>query len=230
MLPATPQKPALLSDRCRKISGLSGLALIGISIWIFLQPPIRTTRELKNCDGATCTKETATEADPNSITLAMLIAGSALLAFGINGLKLTKFSSPVFNAEAANTSGDEEPVFQSSDSTKEHLVNFVAPPKNDNDFEKLSPSEKKILRTLWPNQKAYRGPPELRWGFTISPQSSEFLDFMVGLDALIPKGMVGIGAKRGLVYLTDVGLKFCDDHKEKILAYPFFYKNFAALE
>jgi hypothetical protein len=230
MLPETPEHPALLPIRNRILAGLIGTILIGLSIWIFLQPPIRTTRELNNCDNAICTKETTTDADPNSLTLAMLIVGSALLAFGINGLKLTKFSSPMFGAETANFSGKDEPVSQISDFSKETLSNFSAPSKSKIDFEQLSPSEKKILKTLWPNQKAYRGPPEKRWGFKVSPQSPEFLEFTFGLNALIPKGIVGIGAKRGLVYLTDAGIKFCEESEDKVLAYPHFYKDFAPLE
>ncbi len=98
----------------------------------------------------------------------------------------------------------------------------IAPPS---EFGKLSESERNILKTLWHFQKGYGEQSVKRWGFSVGPQSLEFMEFGVGSTILQSKALIGIG-KQGLVYLTDQGLAFCAKHRNEIDAYPLVYKRF----
>lgn len=97
------RQPELISDKSRITAGCIGLGLVALGVILFFDPPTRETSEVTKplADHTGASKKIIVDAEVASIAGVMIIAGAALLAFGINGLKITSFSSPVLNATTA---------------------------------------------------------------------------------------------------------------------------------
>ena len=88
-------------------------------------------------------------------------------------------------------------------------------------FGGLPATEKDILKTLWEHQKVSPDQPPQRWGFRVDPAAPEFAAFEAAVAGLHEvNGLVGVGDRTGVVYLTDRGRTFCATHADEIDAYP----------
>jgi len=87
------------------------------------------------------------------------------------------------------------------------------------DFGSLSDPEKRMLKRLWALE-AEKPPPGKRIGLVISPDSPGLESFNDARDSLLSKGWVGIGAQKGLVFLTSPGRRFCEAHQDEITLFP----------
>lgn len=88
-------------------------------------------------------------------------------------------------------------------------------------FSVLPAMSKGILKTLWEHEKVAPVQPPAHWGFKVSSDSPNFADFELAVAGLREvNGLVGIGAKTGVVFLTERGRAFCQAHAAEIDAYP----------
>jgi hypothetical protein len=73
-----------------------------------------------------------------------------------------------------------------------------------------------MLRTLWRVQSEYisQGKREL-WGFKVGESSADYREFVRGFSALKERGLVKEDA-RGLVFLTNTGVKYCQLNSDLI--------------
>lgn len=88
-------------------------------------------------------------------------------------------------------------------------------------FESLSIESKMLLRTLWQNQKLrYGKTANDRWAF-----KQELFDedkFHKGVSEQSETGRVSIN-KNGMVYLTDIGLSYCNRFDADVSGYPIHF-------
>ncbi len=97
--------------------------------------------------------------------------------------------------------------------------------RSDPPFDTLSSDGKKILATLWKNQrKYYPSSVNGRWTFIVNTAASDYLQFARGMVALAAYGFVGF-AGNGQLALTDSGLEYCQRHPE-IANWPITYDQF----
>jgi len=76
-------------------------------------------------------------------------------------------------------------------------------------FEALTSEEKKMLRTLWRVQGEYiKQGNNLRWGFKVGEGLPDYREFVRGFSTLKERSLVDEN-DQGLVYLTDVGMRYC---------------------
>jgi RNA polymerase sigma factor (sigma-70 family) len=88
-------------------------------------------------------------------------------------------------------------------------------------FAALPAGAKDILKTLWEHQKESPDRPPQRWGFRVDPAAPEYAAFEAAVAGLREvNGLVGVGDRTGVVYLTDRGRTFCEAHADEIDAYP----------
>ena len=91
----------------------------------------------------------------------------------------------------------------------------------------FTPQARMILRTLWHYQREQFGTDNTqRWGFTVRTDAPNYTQFSIGLLNLIQHELVVIDA-RGLVFLSDLGLRCCELHHVEIEAYPYYYSHFS---
>ncbi|HEY3931067.1 MAG TPA: hypothetical protein VGM58_01715 [Verrucomicrobiae bacterium] len=83
-------------------------------------------------------------------------------------------------------------------------------------FMALTGEERKMLRTLWRVQSQYisQGKREL-WGFKVGESSPDYREFVRGFSTLNERGLVNQDA-RGLAFLTNVGIKYCQLNSDLI--------------
>jgi len=86
----------------------------------------------------------------------------------------------------------------------------------DPHFNALASEEQKVMRTLWKFQSDYikQGKSEL-WGFVVNSGSPDYRPFVRGVSSLMQRGLVKQDP-RGLVFLTDHGLGYCDRNSDLI--------------
>ena len=73
----------------------------------------------------------------------------------------------------------------------------------------LTREEKKMLRTLWKQQKLYLDKGEaLLWGFTVGPAATDYPEFVLAYGNLAQRGFVNMDP-RNLVFLSDPGINYC---------------------
>jgi uncharacterized membrane protein len=86
-------------------------------------------------------------------------------------------------------------------------------------FDRLTSTEKIILKKLWNIQKRSPDLPGIRSGLKPRTENPDNIDFEVSVYDLQTDGLVGIGAKKGAVYLTNKGHTFCEAHAAELDAY-----------
>jgi hypothetical protein len=92
-------------------------------------------------------------------------------------------------------------------------------PKASSEFDKLEPLAKKLLTTLWLNQKkSYGENASIRWGFKL--RLFDEGDFNIAAAPLVEKGYVEFTPERGLAYLQNAGMEFCRKNSKEIESYP----------
>ncbi|MGC3990189.1 MAG: hypothetical protein QM796_11005 [Chthoniobacteraceae bacterium] len=95
------------------------------------------------------------------------------------------------------------------------------------DFAALQAQTRKVIKTLWTFQKK-QFPNDLskRWGFGIGIGAPDYMEFSTGLLEAIKYGLAVVGP-RGLCFLSEVGVAYCEQHNEAIEAEPEFYRSFS---
>lgn len=86
-------------------------------------------------------------------------------------------------------------------------------------FGTLSKPEKAILKKLWSMEAEGRADGR-RSGLNLLPTEPGYENFAAGRDALVAKGLVGIGAQKGLVFLRPEGRVFCAANQDEIALHP----------
>src|SRR5208283_1505609 len=120
------------------------------ALWLFFSPPERlsttTTVPSVSQQGIGVSKTVST-AEPSSVVVLMLTAGMVAVMYGINGLRLTKFSGGPISAESQ---------FAKTTLTSEHSVASTGSVAVPSPAQLAAPSNR-ALRTL-------RGTPSVRQG------------------------------------------------------------------
>jgi len=84
--------------------------------------------------------------------------------------------------------------------------------------EELSPEANRVLSTLWKHQQEYYSDhTQGRWTFAVGITSPRYADFLVGVGQSIRKGLVTISPQNGQFLLSDAGITFCKQNKDKLL-------------
>jgi hypothetical protein len=97
------------------------------------------------------------------------------------------------------------------------------------EFDSLDRSAKKVLRTLWRYQVLHFGPSDdRRWGFGVGLRAPDYMEFSIGVLRLLEKHWVNTDS-RGLIFLTNEGLRFCLDNDAAVSAFPDYYSNFSGV-
>jgi len=78
----------------RWLAIIVGLILVGLGAWLYLCPPKRETIELVEKPGNVTEVQKATfvHSDPTALVIAALTAGSALIVYGLNGIRIVRLS------------------------------------------------------------------------------------------------------------------------------------------
>ena len=94
------------------------------------------------------------------------------------------------------------------------------------DFKLTDDQSKKILSTLWRHQNEYDKEKNLntRWSFTLGQESPDFLSFQQAIHRLQMLGIVTINLSNGQYFLTDLGYKYCEQYKDDIGTFSYFWK------
>jgi RNA polymerase sigma factor (sigma-70 family) len=159
------------------------------------------------------------------VAVLVIVAGG--LALYLRGHAETSSAPPVAFPEKSAPNLSEVPsatppnvAAVTSPSSPENGAPAGPPPANfrfsANTFSELSDAEKNLLARLWFQHEALSAPPGthlvLRVG-ALAPNAS-------GVDPLVTKGLVTLGAQPGAIHLTKRGLMFCEKHREELLARP----------
>lgn len=83
------------------------------------------------------------------------------------------------------------------------------------DFGQLSVEEKNILARLWSQRNLPPPPLGGQWGLRIGPKAPNFK----GQALLWEKGLVNVSKIKGVLYLNEMGVAFCEAHADEIDAY-----------
>ncbi len=86
------------------------------------------------------------------------------------------------------------------------------------DFAGLSAAEKDLLKMLWVQQVNTPPQPGVRVGLMIGPESLVF----EACDPLLGHGLVALGPKTGMIYLTAAGRAYCEAHRPVLKAHAIF--------
>jgi hypothetical protein len=109
-------------------------------------------------------------------------------------------------------------------SQPQDLANIRPPAASE--FGKLIVEAKKVLRTLWKFQTEHFGANyDKRWGFGVGPGAPDYSSFLLGVSDLVKRHFVYVDS-RGFVFLTNLGIEFCQEHTEEINNYPDYYSRF----
>lgn len=88
-------------------------------------------------------------------------------------------------------------------------------------------SSRNILATLWHYQKKLFGATSLqRWGFGIGIGATDYRSYLEGLTPLVEANLVHQD-QRGLCYLTNEGVSFCQQHTSILDSDGPYYNKFA---
>lgn len=87
-------------------------------------------------------------------------------------------------------------------------------------FDQFTTTEKTILKRLWNIQKISPDLAGVRHGLNPEKQNLELIDFEASVYSLQAEGLVGIGVKKGVVFLTENGHAYCETHREEIDQLP----------
>jgi hypothetical protein len=104
MAQPTSIKNPELGSGIRWTAGLLGIALILSAGLLFFVPPQRVSIDHTCCG---CEIRKTTDSEPTTVVVALFSGGLAVVLYSLNGLKLNKFSSPVFGAETVAGSTPE---------------------------------------------------------------------------------------------------------------------------
>ncbi len=86
-----------------------------------------------------------------------------------------------------------------------------------NSWEELSEEAKIVLSTLWKHQQEYYPDhTKGRWSFLVGIGSPRYADFLIGTGETIKKGLVAISPQNEQYLLTDAGITFCMENKDKL--------------
>ena len=105
-------RPVPLSLLTRIICAALGLVLLIAAARLFSGPPIRhtTTTETTTSSDAIATTRNDLPADPGAVVITLLTAGAAIIAFGLNGIRITRFSSPIGDFSGNESTNTEIPL------------------------------------------------------------------------------------------------------------------------
>lgn len=97
-------------------------------------------------------------------------------------------------------------------------LNLTADSQSDSSqttsLRSLSQMEYKILNTLMINQKKNHGDrKDVVWGFSISPHSNDFPNFMISAMSLVKKNLVFFNPEAKTIHLSNDGFIYCEDNK-----------------
>ena len=124
----------------------------------------------------------------------------------------------------ATTVADNEgrPVFDFE--AREEVVNSITTAPGPFQY---GINSRRVLATLWHYQKELFGEDSLRrWGFGVGLGAPGFTDFSSGVSPLVVAGLVHVD-NRGLCYLTNQGLTFCQQQRVFLDADGPFYRYFS---
>lgn len=92
-------------------------------------------------------------------------------------------------------------------------------------FDALTEDEKSVLKTLWTYQlKHTAGGGAGWWGFSVPPDSPTYKNFVRGSESLSERKLIGIN--KGLVFLNDKGLAYCNLNEEKLVQIKSYWTIF----
>ena len=106
-------------------------------------------------------------------------------------------------------------------------------PTGDGNETKVTPlsshskAARKVLRTLWKFQREhFKGELTPRWLFGIHPLSTDYPQFNSGAHELRWEKLI-INDPRGMVGLSDLGVKYCQDNQKDLDASDDVWANFS---
>jgi hypothetical protein len=185
---------------------LLGLAILGAAGVLRIHPPRRTTTEKSQFGQIT---ETVTEFDESAVIVALLTTGALLIIYAINGRKIIWAKTPfgelnlsepsmVSAIEAEASSLTAKPVAPRVQEIRADILGSarvaVEPvrPAAGSAFAQLTEESKKIMRTLWSQQEKHDKTHASRWTFAASPQSPEYVGYLIGLTPLLERALVAV--------------------------------------
>ncbi len=92
-------------------------------------------------------------------------------------------------------------------------------------FATLPEDNRRILKTLWNFQVPHDSTLQTRWGFSVPPGVFSYSSFVRGIADLMSRSMIHMDS-RGLVFLLDAGVTYCQTHSAEIAREPLFYREF----
>ena len=87
--------------------------------------------------------------------------------------------------------------------------------KNYQKNDEFTNIEKKILSTLYQNQKqSFQNDNSKRWTFVVTPYAKdEYNDYLDGVSKLLKKGLIAVSSENYHCMLTNEGLDYCEKNK-----------------
>jgi RNA polymerase sigma factor (sigma-70 family) len=152
-------------------------------------------------------------------------AGAGALALGfvaLKGITWDKADSPPVNAvEAVPVSVSESlvsqvPVGAPTKATPDETPDRTALPSEPDGLSSFSAVQNRLLKALWDIQRSAPLTPGTHWGIRMGPKFYESDANQADLFLLQSDGWVAIGPKKGVIYLTPMGIAFCRAHSKEL--------------
>jgi RNA polymerase sigma factor (sigma-70 family) len=157
----------------------------------------------------------------SAVTLCGIGFGVALYEMGSGGNARTDAASVTGNGIVATSNAGMETGAKDSASPPLRSSQPLSASKLGA-FANFPPRQRGILRRLW--EIARSRPPDgspVHVGIKFSGDTSDsqnFIEFEGAVAALESDGLVAVGIKKGVVFLTDDGIVYCEAHKNEIEA------------
>jgi RNA polymerase sigma factor (sigma-70 family) len=163
-----------------------------------------------------------------TIGLGKIMTGVALVGLGI-GLVVYETKTGKDGSGTINSESTHEIVPASAEASEPQPVEpaVVAPlpalsqasvAPEVSDFGALSDRQRNILTRLWKIHNIRPDRPPVRWGIIApqTPNSPNFAAFQTAVAELRSDGLVEIGPRKHIIFLTDKGIAFCKAHEQEI--------------
>lgn len=91
-----------------------------------------------------------------------------------------------------------------------------APPPGNGNLASLSAFQRSLLKRLWTIERLHPTDLNVHWGVVMGPGFNSSAAMQADVASLQTEGLIAIGQKRGVIFLTASGIAFCSAHSGEL--------------